>query len=115
MRPTPTPQDVLLYDGACALCRRAASAVERALPPGAVAPRSFRAPGALAPFPALDEAGCARAVTLVRGDGRVFRGAEALVQAVRRHPAGWVARAYYLPGLRGLADRLYAAVARRRR
>jgi len=106
--------DVLLYDGACPMCRGAAAALVRALPPGAVDARSFREAGRSGSYPGLDEAELGRAVALVRHDGRVFRGAEAVVQALRAHPVGWLARAYYIPGLRWACDRAYAAVARRR-
>jgi len=105
--------DVVLYDGACPFCRRSAAALLR-LAEGDLVSVSFREPGALGRFPGVDPAACERALQLVRADGRVFAGAEGVVQALRRRPLGWALRAYYLPGLRRAADAVYAAVARRR-
>jgi len=110
----PRKRDVLLYDGACALCRRSAAALLRRLPREGVEAISFRAPGALERFPGVEPEACERALQVVRADGRVFSGAEAVVQVFRGGPAGWLLRAYYLPGVRQAADAAYAAVARRR-
>jgi predicted DCC family thiol-disulfide oxidoreductase YuxK len=112
---TPPPgQDLLLYDGDCAFCRREAARLVRWLPEGAVAARSFREPGALQALPDLDAARCQKALQLVRADGRVFSGAEGLVQALRHRRLGLAARLYYLPPLRQLVDAGYALVARNR-
>jgi len=110
----PPPSDVLLYDGACALCRRSAAALLRRVPRGSLEAVSFREPGVLDRFPGLGRESCERALQVVRSDGRVFSGAEAVVQALRRRPAGWLLKAYYLPGLRQAAEAAYSAVAGRR-
>jgi predicted DCC family thiol-disulfide oxidoreductase YuxK len=107
-------RDVLLYDGDCPFCRREAGRLLRWLPEGALQARSFREPGVLDAFPGLDAARCEKALQLVRADGRVFAGAEGVVQALRHRRLGLAARAYYLPGLRQLANSVYAGVARRR-
>ncbi len=104
---------MLLYDGACRLCRRAAARIARSLPE-ASATRSFREAGALRRFPRLDVAACESAIQLVRKDGLVFAGAEAVVQALRGRWYGRLLKAYYLPGIRRAADAAYGAVARRR-
>jgi predicted DCC family thiol-disulfide oxidoreductase YuxK len=109
------PGDVLFFDGACPACRRAVARLQRRLGPGRVEARSFRAPGALDAFPGLDPERCRRALQLVRADGEVFAGVEAVVQALRHRRLGRLARLYYLPPLRQLADATYRAVARRRR
>jgi predicted DCC family thiol-disulfide oxidoreductase YuxK len=114
VRTVPPGHDVLLYDGACAFCRRAAGTLARSLP-HETATSSFRDPGALGRFPGLDATRCESALQLVRKDGAVFSGVEALVQSLRRRWYGPLLRAYYLPGLRSLADAIYRAVARRRR
>jgi len=114
MREGAIRKDTVVYDGACALCRTAVRRLERLLPPGGLEAVSFRDPGVLDRFPELDERACDREVKLVRADGRVFSGAEAVVQALRGRPLGLLLRAYYLPGLRQLGDQLYRAVATRR-
>lgn len=105
--------DVLLYDGGCRLCTDAAGRLSRALPPGADA-RSFREPGVLRRLPGVDAARCELALQLVREDGQVFEGVEAVVQALRARWYGPLLRGYYLPGVRWVADAAYRAVARRR-
>lgn len=114
MRTLPPGNDVILYDGACALCRRAARRLARSLP-SPTATRSFREAGALRRFPRLDVAAAESAIQLVREDGMVFAGAEALVQALRGRWYGRLLRVYYwVPLVRRAADAGYAWVARRR-
>jgi predicted DCC family thiol-disulfide oxidoreductase YuxK len=51
----------------------------------------------------------------VTADGRVYGGFEAAVHVVATRPVvGWVAYAYYLPGLRLLLDILYGWIAEHR-
>lgn len=77
--------------------------------------RSFRDEGALRRFPRLDLETCASAIQLVRKDGVVFAGVEALIQALRGRWYGWLLlRGYYLPGVRHAAEAVYAAIAHRR-
>lgn len=106
--------DAVLYDGHCRICLGAARALARWIPPGRVELLSFREPAALARFPQVTVEQCERAMQYVRGDGRVFQGAEALVQALRHRLLGRLAAVYYLPGLRQLADAVYRWVAKRR-
>jgi predicted DCC family thiol-disulfide oxidoreductase YuxK len=106
--------DLLVYDGACALCRAAAARLVRRLPPGEVDPVSFRDPGVLARLPPPAADGCADALQLVRRDGRVFSGVEAIVEALRRHPLGPALAVLRWPIVRWVARVAYAAVARRR-
>ena len=106
---------MLFYDGACPACRGAVARLRRRVGPEPLEARSFRAPGALDGFAGLDPERCRRALQLVRADGEVFAGAEAVVQALRHRWLGRLARLYYLPPLRWLADAAYRAVARRRR
>jgi predicted DCC family thiol-disulfide oxidoreductase YuxK len=56
-----------------------------------------------------------KAMHLITPNGRVFRGAEAIVQALAtRRLFAWVALIYYLPGLRQIMNGLYAFVAANR-
>jgi predicted DCC family thiol-disulfide oxidoreductase YuxK len=56
-----------------------------------------------------------QAMHLVTPEGKIFRGVEAAVHAVATRPIlGKVAYLYYLPGLRGICDRLYAWIAAHR-
>ncbi len=114
MRTLAPGRDVLLFDGDCPLCRSAAARLLRLVPSGKVEARSFRG-GELERFPGLDASRCERALQLVRDDGEIFEGVAAVVEALRhRRRLGVAARAYFLPGIRWVADRGYAWIARNR-
>ncbi|HEX8434428.1 DUF393 domain-containing protein [Archangium sp.] len=111
---TPPGHDVILYDGHCRLCRGGAKQLERLLRSRGTELRSFRDEGVLGAFPGISPDRCEHAMQLVQADGRVFEGAEAVVQALGRRPLGKLLFAYYVPGLRHTADWLYSLVARYR-
>lgn len=106
--------DVILYDGECGLCVWSMSALRARLLNKPVRFVSFLEPGALKPFPDLTIEFCKGALTLVRADGRIFRGSEAVAQALRHRWFGSLAKLYYLPGARWLTDRVYEWIARNR-
>jgi predicted DCC family thiol-disulfide oxidoreductase YuxK len=112
---TPPGKYVVLYDGHCRLCTRGARKLVALARPGAVEAVSFQESGALDRFPGLTYEACMQAMYLVAPDGRLVRGFEAAVGAVATRPlVGWLAYAYYLPGIRQLCDRLYAWIAANR-
>ena len=114
-RTTAVPtQDVVLFDGLCRICTQGAKSLRRWVTPAEVELVSFRDDGVLARFPGLTAERCEAAMQLVRRDGRLFEGAEAIVQVLRHRLLGKVTFAYYVPGLRQLADALYGSIARRR-
>ena len=106
---------VALYDGHCRICIAQAGKLARAAL-GKLDIRSFQEPGALSAFPGLTHEACMRELKLVDVDGRIFGGAEAVARTliVSRPVLGLFARAYHIPGLRWVSDRLYALVARYR-
>jgi predicted DCC family thiol-disulfide oxidoreductase YuxK len=65
----------------------------------------------------LDRAKLAEAAHLVETDGRLYRGAEAVLRALAHAPGGGAALALYrhVPGFRTIAEAVYGAVARNRR
>ncbi len=106
---------ILLFDGHCRLCRAGARRLQALARRGAIELRDFQAPDALVAFPGLTHDECMRAMVLAMPDGRRVRGAQAVAEALRtRVGLGWLARLYYVPGLRQLADAAYAFVARNR-
>jgi predicted DCC family thiol-disulfide oxidoreductase YuxK len=114
-RPPEGGVPVALYDGHCRLCTRyGLSLVRRS--GGRVVARSFHDPGVLESFPGLTPDECMRELKVVDARGRVRGGAEAVVYVMGRgSPLLRVLLSpYFLPGLRGLIDRLYAWVARNR-
>ncbi|GEN11527.1 Predicted thiol-disulfide oxidoreductase YuxK, DCC family [Myxococcus fulvus] len=114
LRTTPPGHDVILYDGHCRICSGAAREFQRLLGGRGTELRSFRDEGVLEAFPGISAERCELAMQLVRADGRVMEGAEAIVRALGRHPLGRLLYVYYVPGLRQLVDVVYRAVARYR-
>jgi len=97
------PVATLIYDGECAMCRASALwLMRRAMDGGALeilpcrsAPRRHR-------FPHLT-------------DGRVLAGADAVPELFARIPHWrWVPALFSLPGMRPIARRVYAWIARNR-
>jgi predicted DCC family thiol-disulfide oxidoreductase YuxK len=75
----------------------------------------FQLPGTLDRFPGITHDACMERLHLVRPDGRVFGGVEAIVHALATIPiAGRLAYLYYLPGLRWLLDHVYELIAANR-
>jgi predicted DCC family thiol-disulfide oxidoreductase YuxK len=106
---------VVLYDGHCKFCTRGARRLAALARAGILEAVDFQVPEALARFPGLTHEACMEAMYLVAPDGTLFRGFEAVVQAMATRPLfGILARVYYLPGIRHLCDRLYAWVATNR-
>jgi predicted DCC family thiol-disulfide oxidoreductase YuxK len=117
MRTTPPggTRLIALYDGRCRICTREAKRLVRLAGSRSVDVRSFREPGALDPFPGITHEACVEALHVVAPDGAVFAGAEAVARLAARAPIwGWLALGYYVPGVRSLAERTYAWIARNR-
>ena len=106
----------LVYDGECAMCRASALwLMRRAQASGALEILPCRAPVRRERFPQITDAQCMTAMQLVLADGRVLAGADAVPELLRR-VRGWrhVAGVFALPGVRPVARRMYAWVARNR-
>ena len=105
--------DLLLYDGECRFCCAAAERLGRLAGP-AVRLVSLHEPGLLAAIGIPHEAAMA-AMQLYTSERAIYSGLEAAVQALRHRPIlGRLAKAYYVPGLRQLADLGYRLIARYR-
>lgn len=106
-------QDLLVYDGDCRFCHASAGRLLRLAGPK-LRLVSLHEPGLLEAL-AISQEAAMQAMHLITPEGRVFRGLEAAVQALRHRPiVGVLAKAYYLPGLRQLGDLGYRLVARYR-
>jgi len=106
----------LIYDGDCAMCRASALWImRRALSRGALEILPCRSRVRAERFPQVPETGCLTAMQLVLPDGRVLSGADAVPELLRRIRGwGWAAGVFAVPGLRPLARRAYAWIARNR-
>lgn len=109
----PAVKDTVLYDGHCRFCLASKKRLE-----ARVGPRlewlSFREPEVLVRFSSLSAKALEESLHLVTVEGRVYSGAEAVVQVLARRPLFRLALVYYVPGLRQLADAAYRFVARSR-
>ncbi len=106
----------LVYDGECAMCRASALwLMRRAQASGALEILPCRSPVRRERFPRLTDTQCMTAMQLVLADGRVLAGADAVPELLKR-VRGWrhVAAVFALPGVRPIARRVYAWVARNR-
>ena len=106
----------LVYDGECAMCRASALwLMRRAQASGALEILPCRSPVRRERFPRLTDTQCMTAMQLVLADGRVLAGADAVPELLKR-VRGWrhVAAVFALPGVRPVARRVYAWVARNR-
>ena len=115
-RPVATPAAMtVLYDGSCRFCTHSAHAIQRRFGRAHIALRDFQEPGVLEQYPSITHEAAMKRMHLVRGDGRIFPGAEAFARILATVPiVGWLAWLYYVPGIRQLADLGYALVAKYR-
>lgn len=106
----------LIYDGECSLCRASALfLMRRALSSGTLEILPCASGVRRTRFPTITEEACLTAMQLVLPDGRVLAGADAVPELLRRIRGwGWVAAVFALPGVRPVARRVYAWVARNR-
>src|SRR2546422_4460702 len=104
----------LIYDGACAFCRRWVERAHRCDRDGVLEMVPYQSPDLERRFPAVSREDCARRVHLVDARGVVYRGAAAAREALRRLPGGrlW-SLPFGLPGGLTAAERVYDWVAYR--
>lgn len=105
---------LVLYDGTCRFCTGWAAKLVR-MAAGRVHTRPCDRT-LLEGFPGITHDDCMRELKLIDPAGTVYGGAEAVVLALRlgRPVLGTLALVYYLPLVRWIADRSYAAFARNR-
>ena len=106
----------LIYDGECGFCRRSVDWLQRWDREHRIALVPFQHRARVAafniPLPAL---AAAMHLVLPPPDGRVLSGADAVPELLERLPGkGWLAWGFRIPGVRPIARRVYAWIARRR-
>jgi predicted DCC family thiol-disulfide oxidoreductase YuxK len=109
------PALTVLFDGHCGLCRASAERVRRFDPHHRIELLDLHDPSAARRFPGIDREEAMKATQAVDPQGRVFRGSDAWARIGLALP-GWKAVAWILlvPGVRWLAGKVYAVVARNR-
>jgi predicted DCC family thiol-disulfide oxidoreductase YuxK len=102
------PAGRVLYDGACPRCRASVALLGAADPDRVIEPIDLTAVDVATIHPALTKEACLRAMHLVRADGRVDSGYDAVLTLTRWLPLAWPAAALgHLPGVAWLGRRVY--------
>jgi predicted DCC family thiol-disulfide oxidoreductase YuxK len=111
-RESDQPAGRVLYDGACPRCRASMAWVTAADPDHVVEPLDLTAVNLASIHPSLTREACTRAMHLVRRDGRIAIGFDALVVLARWLPLFWPCGLLsLLPGVAPLGRRLYQRIA----
>jgi predicted DCC family thiol-disulfide oxidoreductase YuxK len=105
----------ILYDGACNLCRASVAKLRRLDPQGRVETLDLHNPDVPKRFPQVNADEAMRLMQAVDSQGRVYSGSDAWARVLLALP-GWKLIAWLLlvPGIRFVAQRIYAWVARNR-
>jgi predicted DCC family thiol-disulfide oxidoreductase YuxK len=116
MTAAPAPVATLIYDSECSMCRGSALWImRRAMDSGALEILPCRSSFRQQRFPHISDEQCMTAMQLVLPDGRVLAGADAVPELFARIPHWrWVPALFALPGMRPVARRAYAWIARNR-
>lgn len=106
------PAGRVLYDGACPRCRASMALLAAADPDSVVEPIDLTAVDVSSIYPGLTKEACLRAMHLVRSDGRVFVGYDAVITLARWLPLGWpLGLLGYVPGVAFVGRRVYNSLA----
>lgn len=105
----------VLFDGACALCRSSADAVRRFDRRGRIELLDLHDPEAPRRFPQVDREKAMVWMQAVDARGRVFSGVDAWARIGLLLPRWkWAAWVLLVPGVRFVAGKVYAWIARNR-
>ena len=100
----------ILFDGSCAMCTNGAVVFDNS---GTIEALDLNDPEARAKFPDLKFENLVEELHAVDDRGRVYRGARAINEILRRQRGlkGWLAYLWYLPPYAWLSDRQYKRIA----
>ena len=103
----------ILFDGSCDLCRASVEGVRHFDNSGNIEPLDLQDPDTRAHFPALRLEDLLEELHAVDDAGRVYRGARAVNEVLRRQNGimGLLAYLWYVPGYAWLAGRQYKRIA----
>jgi predicted DCC family thiol-disulfide oxidoreductase YuxK len=103
----------VLIDGACDMCRAGAQAIRRFDDSNEIEIFDLQDAAHRARFPQFPLAKLLEELHAVDDRGRVYRGARAINEVLRRQHGmrRWLAYLWYLPGYAWLADRQYKRIA----
>ena len=103
----------ILYDGACDMCRASVDGIRHFDNSGQIEPLDLQNEDARLKFPDLKLENLLEELHAVDDNGRVYRGARAINEILRRQHGlkGYLAYLWYVPGYAWLADRQYKKIA----
>jgi predicted DCC family thiol-disulfide oxidoreductase YuxK len=109
----PAGKLAILYDGACDMCRASLDGIRQFDNSGQIEPLDLHDEEVRANFPDLKLENLLEELHAVDDGGRVFRGARAINEILRRQRGlkGYLAYLWYVPGYAWLADRQYKRIA----
>ena len=110
------PAGRVLYDGACPRCRASMALLSAGDPDHVIEPVDLTAVDVTTIHPSLSKEACLRSMHVVRADGKVIAGYDAVVLLGRWLPLFWLPAVLgSLPGVTALGRRAYNALAASRR
>jgi predicted DCC family thiol-disulfide oxidoreductase YuxK len=103
----------ILYDGSCELCRASLDGIRQFDNSGKMEPLDLHVDEVRAQFPELKLENLLEELHAVDENGRVYRGARAINEILRRQRGlkGYLAYLWYIPGYAWVADRQYKRIA----
>src|SRR5271154_4759766 len=103
----------ILYDGSCVMCRASLDGIRQFDNSGNMEPLDLHQEEVRAQFPDLKLENLLEELHAVDERGRVYRGARAINEILRRQHGlkGYLAYLWYVPGYAWLADRQYKRIA----
>ena len=103
----------ILYDGSCEMCRASLDGIRQFDNSGQIEPLDLHEDEVRAQFPDLKLENLLEELHAVDAGGRVYRGARAINEILRRQRGlkGYLAYLWYIPGYAWLADRQYKRIA----
>jgi len=103
----------ILYDGSCELCRASLDGIVQFDNSGAIEPLDLHREEVRAQFPGLTLENLLEELHAVDESGRVYLGARAINEILRRQRGlrGYLAYLWYIPPYAWLADRQYKRIA----
>ncbi len=103
----------ILYDGSCELCRASLDGIRQFDNSGKMEPLDLHVEEVRAQFPELKLENLLEELHAVDENGRVYRGARAINEILRRQRGlkGYLAYLWYIPGYAWVADRQYKRIA----
>ena len=109
-----TARATLIYSGTCVFCRRWAERVQRWDRHTRLEFLPFQAEELSVRFPQVSREACQQRMHLVDEHGRVFAGAAAGREVLRRLPLGWLwSLPFRFPGALSIAEPIYVWITHR--